>query len=188
MAERRLAKVGVSITTRDRKLARAMEPRAASPERRFAAVEGLARAGVPVAVMTAPMIPGLNDSELENLLEEAAARGAVEAGYTMLRLPLEVGPLFREWLEAFAPDRAARVLSLVRQTHGGRDADSRWYLRTRGEGAVADLLRDRFKAACRRFGLNARSYPHRTDLFAPPPLSAEKNAAQLSLFDESEPV
>jgi len=187
MAERGLVKVGLSITTQDRRLARAMEPRAAAPEKRFAAVEALAGAGLPVAVMTAPMIPGLNDAEMESLLEEARGRGAVEAGYTLLRMPLEVRALFREWLEAFAPERAARVLSLVRQTHGGRDADARWFLRTTGEGPIAQLVRDRFRAACARLGLNARSYPHRTDLFAPPDApTGETGPAQLPLFGESD--
>ncbi|MEL7029888.1 MAG: PA0069 family radical SAM protein, partial [Pseudomonadota bacterium] len=178
MAERGLVKVGLSITTQDRRLARAMEPRAPTPAKRFEAVSALSGAGLPVAVMAAPMIPGLNDAELESLLEEAAANGAREAGYTLLRMPLEVGPLFREWLEAFAPDRAARVLSLVRQIHGGRDSDARWFLRTRGEGPIAELVRDRFRSACARLGLNGRSYPHRTDLFAAPRKDADKASGQ----------
>ncbi|MEM9749873.1 MAG: PA0069 family radical SAM protein [Pseudomonadota bacterium] len=184
MAERGLVKAGLSITTEDRKLARAMEPRAATPERRFQALEALAKAGVPTAVMTAPMIPALNDSEMESLLERAAAAGAEEAGYTLLRMPLEVAGLFREWLETFAPERAKRVLSLVRQTHGGRDGDARWYLRTRGEGAFADLVRDRFRRACAALKLNARAYPHRTDLFRPPPRTGADGGGQLSLFGD----
>ena len=159
-----------------------MEPRASTPDRRFEAVKILAKAGVPAGVMTAPMIAGLNDNEMESLLARAKAAGAQEAGYTMLRLPLEVSELFQEWLTAFAPDRAARVMRHVRDSHGGRDYDPSWGKRMRGQGPMADLLADRFARAAKRLGLNRRTHILRTDLFRPPP----KPSNQLSLFDESE--
>jgi DNA repair photolyase len=149
-----LARVAVSITTLDRKLARSMEPRAATPEKRIDAVRRLTAAGVPVTVMFAPCIPGLNDHEMEAVLERAAEAGASGAGYVALRLPLEIKDLFREWLDTDHPDRARRVMSLVRQMRGGLDYDARWKTRMKGEGPVADLMATRFKAAKRRYGLN----------------------------------
>jgi DNA repair photolyase len=131
-----------------------MEPRAATPERRIAAIRALSAAGVPTIVMFAPAIPGLNDHELEGVLERAAEAGAQGAGYVALRLPLEIKDLFREWLATDHPDRAGRVMSLVRQMRGGKDYDAEWRTRMRGEGPLADLLAQRFTAARRRLGLD----------------------------------
>ncbi len=156
MAQRNLARVCLSITTLDPRLARIMEPRAASPERRLAAVRDLAAAGVPAAVLAAPMIPGVNDAELETILERAAAAGATHAGYVLLRLPLEIKQLFEDWLARHMPDRAARVLSLIRQTRGGALYDSRFGVRQKGTGAYADLLAQRFAVAARRLNLERR--------------------------------
>ena len=152
MAKRRMARVYLSVTTLDRELARKMEPRAAAPHRRLQALKTLAAAGIPVGVMVAPIIPQLNDRDLEAILEAAAANGAREAGWVLLRLPLEVAPLFREWLAAHDPQRAEHVMSLVRQIRGGRDYDSAFGARMRGGGEYASLLQKRFDIACRRFG------------------------------------
>ncbi len=154
MGEAGLARAAVSVTTLDRNLARTMEPRAATPERRLAAIRGLTQAGAPTVVMFAPVIPGLNDHELEAVLQRAAEAGAVGAGYVVLRLPLEIKDLFREWLEQRLPDRAARVMSLVRQMRRGRDYDARWGERMKGEGPIAELIARRFAIATRRFGLD----------------------------------
>jgi DNA repair photolyase len=170
MAARRMARVYLSITTLDRELARRMEPRAAAPQRRLQALETLARAGVPVGVMVAPVIPQLNDRDLEAILEAAAAHGAQGAGWVLLRLPREVAPLFREWLDAHYPLRAEHVMSVVRQMRGGRDYDSTFGSRMRGSGAFATLLDQRFALACRRLGLN-RGREHAgldTSRFRPP--------------------
>jgi len=182
LAERGLVKTALSITTFDADLARRMEPRASAPRRRIAAVRALAEAGIPVAVMAAPMIPALNDHELETVLERAGEAGAYAAGYTMLRLPMEVGPIFEEWIREHYPDRAERVLNHVRESHGGRYNDPQWGKRMRGEGHYAELLRARYHAAIRRFGLDRRNYVLRTDLFAPPRAASP----QLSLFGESQ--
>jgi DNA repair photolyase len=152
-----LARAAISITTLDRGLARTMEPRAATPERRLGAVAALAEHGVPVVVMFAPVIPGLNDHEMEAVLERAAKAGAVGAGYVVLRLPREIKDLFREWLEASVPDRAKRVMSLVRQMRGGRDYDANWGQRMKGEGPIAEMLGRRFAIAKRRFALDRPS-------------------------------
>ena len=154
LAARNLVRAALSVTTLDRKLARSMEPRAATPERRLAAIAALSAAGVPVTVMFAPAIPGLNDHELEAVLERAAQAGARGAGYVVLRLPREIKDLFGEWLATDHPDRAARVMSLVRQMRGGSDYDFEWRTRMRGEGPIADLLAARFAAARRRLGLD----------------------------------
>ncbi|WP_431303489.1 PA0069 family radical SAM protein [Sediminicoccus sp. BL-A-41-H5] len=156
MAQRNLVRVCISITTLDPKLARAMEPRAASPLRRLEAVRALAAQGIPVAVLAAPMIPGINDAELERILEASAHAGASSAGYVLLRLPLEVRQIFEEWLNAHYPERAARVLALVRQTRGGKLYDTRFGQRQTGEGAYAELLARRFDVALRRLGLDRR--------------------------------
>jgi DNA repair photolyase len=153
MAERNLVRASVSVTTLDRKLARAMEPRAATPERRLDAIRRLSQAGVPCAVGVAPVIPGLNDHDIEAILERAAEAGASGAHFTVLRLPLEIKDLFREWLESERPDRAARVMSLVRQMRGGKDYDPQWMSRMRGEGPLAVLIEARVKAARKRLGL-----------------------------------
>jgi DNA repair photolyase len=168
MAERGLVKVFVSVTTLDRALARAMEPRAATPERRLWALRALSQAGVPCGVGFAPCIPGLNDHEMEAVLGHASSAGAQEAMYVALRLPREIKDLFREWLEAGRPDRARRVMSLVRQMRGGLDYDPQWGSRMRGQGPIAELMSRRFAVACDRLGLNKINFQQRTDLFRPP--------------------
>jgi DNA repair photolyase len=155
IAAENLVRVAISVTSLDRRLARSMEPRAATPERRIATIKALAGAGVPVTVMFAPSIPGLNDHEMEAVLERAAEAGATGAGYVALRLPLEIAGLFREWLATDHPDRAGKVMSLVRQMRGGKDYDSDWGSRMKGQGPVAELMAQRFKAARRRYGLDA---------------------------------
>ena len=156
MAARNLVRVAISVTTLDRKLARSMEPRAATPERRIAAIKALTDAGVPTLVMFAPAIPGLNDHEMEAVLERASQVGATGAGYVALRLPREIKDLFQEWLATDHPDRASKVMSLVRQMRGGKDYDPDWGSRMKGQGPIADILAQRFKAARRRFGLEGR--------------------------------
>ena len=178
LAGRGLAKVAISVTTLDRRLARAMEPRASTPEKRLEALETLSAAGVPTAVLVAPIIPALNDPEIEKILERAAAAGVREAGYVMLRLPLEVRDLFREWLEATYPDRAKRVFYLVRSTRGGKDYDSRWGKRMRGSGPYAWQIGRRFEIAAKRLKLNEETFSLRTDLFEPPILPGQ----QMRLF------
>lgn len=186
MAQRGLVRVCLSITTLDARLARIMEPRAASPERRLAALRELTGAGVPTAVLAAPMIPAVNDAELETILERAAAAGATSAGYVLLRLQLEIKQLFEEWLARHMPDRAARVLSLIRQTRGGALYDSRFGVRQKGTGVYADLLAQRFAIATRRLGLERRGGGvARLDCaqFAVPPLPGDAaKAQQLALF------
>lgn len=178
MAERQLVRVGISVTTLDAGLSRAMEPRAPSPQRRLAAVRRLSDAGIPVRVMIAPVVPGLTCHELESIVTGAADAGARAASWIMLRLPLEVAPLFREWLEEHRPERAARVMARVRETHGGRDYDPAWGRRMKGQGTYAQLIARRFEVAVRRAGLNDQIPPLRTDLFRVPSLGGE----QLSLF------
>src|SRR5690348_483021 len=154
MAAQRMARVYLSITSLDGELARRLEPRAAAPHRRLQALQRLTDAGIPVGVMVAPIIPQLNDRDLEAILEAAANHGAREAGWVLLRLPREVAPLFREWLETHYPQRAAHVMSLVQQMRGGRDYDSAFGSRMRGEGHFAALLEKRFQIACRRLGFD----------------------------------
>ena len=178
MAAQNLAAVSMSVTSLDRKLARDMEPRASTPDRRIDAIRQLAAAGIPAMIGFAPIIPGLNDHELEAVLQRGAEAGAVLAHYTVLRLPLEIKDLFREWLAAERPDRAARVMSLVRQMRGGRDYDPEWTKRMRGEGPVADLIARRFRLAVRRLGLDRPFPPLELSLFQRP--SADPN--QLDLF------
>jgi len=178
MAAQRLAAVSVSVTTLDRKLARAMEPRASTPDRRIEAIRQLTAAGVPAMIGFAPIIPGLNDHELEAVLQRGAEAGAVQAHFTVLRLPLEIKDLFRQWLEAERPDRARRVMSLVRQMRGGRDYDPEWGKRMRGEGPVAELIATRFRLAVRKFGLDRPFPPMELSLFERP--SADPN--QMELF------
>ena len=168
MAKRNLAEVFLSVTTLDRDLARTMEPRASAPHRRLDAIRELAAAGIPVGVMTAPMIPGLNDHEMESILDAAAAAGATRAGYTALRLPLEIKELFEEWLRANRPDRADRVLSLIRQIRGGELYKAEFGTRMRGEGPIAQLLSRRFAAAVKRLDLNRVRYRLDTMRFAVP--------------------
>ena len=173
-----LARAAVSVTTLDRSLARTMEPRAATPERRLEAVRRLADAGVPTVVMFAPVIPGLNDHELEAVLERAAAAGAFTAAYVALRLPREIKDLFAEWLADNLPDRAQRVMSLVRQMRGGKDYDAEWGKRMKGEGPVADMIGQRFRIARRRFGLDGVSPPLDSTQFRVPPREGD----QMDLF------
>ena len=181
MGREGLASAFVSITTLDRKLARAMEPRASTPAKRLEAISRLADAGCPVGVGFAPVIPGLNDHELEAVLEAAAKAGATTAMYVTLRLPLEIKDLFREWLADARPDRAARVMSLVRQTRGGRDYDPDWSQRMKGTGPVAELMATRFKAAIKRYGLDAPRTPLDETRFRVPPDARP----QMDLFDLS---
>jgi DNA repair photolyase len=174
MAAAGLAKIAISVTTLQPKLARVMEPRAAAPHRRIETIRLLSRAGVPVTVMTAPLIPALNDHELENILEAAAEAGAVSAGYVVLRLPYEIKDLFREWLSLHAPDRAARVINLVRQMRGGKDYDSTFGLRQRGEGAYAQLIAGRFRRATARLGVNKLKFDLDATQFRRPILPGEQ--------------
>ncbi len=155
-----------------------MEPRASTPEKRIETLERLVDAGVPAAVMVAPVIPGLNDMEIERILERAAAIGVRSAGYVLLRLPLEIGDLFTEWLKANCPDRASRVLSLMRSTRGGKLYDAKWGERMRGNGPYAWMIGRRFELAAKRLGLNESSVELRTDRFTPP----ARPGQQLSLL------
>ncbi len=168
MAKRNLAEVFLSVTTLDKELARDMEPRASAPHRRLDAIKALADAGIPAGVMTAPMIPGLNDHEMESILEAAMKAGATRAGFTVLRLPLEIKELFDEWLRTHRPDRAERVLSLIRQMRGGALYQAEFGLRMRGEGPIADLMSARFSAAVKRLGLNRIRYRLDNQRFAVP--------------------
>lgn len=167
MAEKGLVRVGVSLTTLDRGLARAMEPRAATPQRRLDTMRALSDAGIPVIVMAAPIIPALNDMEIESLLAAARDAGADHAGYVLLRLPHEIKDLFHEWLAEHYPDRAARVINLLREMRGGKDYDPRWFERGRGRGPYAQLIARRFRRAAARLGLDGERPALRTDLFRP---------------------
>ncbi len=178
MAKRNLAKVALSVTTLDPKLARVMEPRAATPPKRLQALHQLSAAGVPTSVMVAPIIPAINDAEIERILDSAAALGVKEAGHVLLRLPLEVRDLFREWLMANFPDRYRHVFKLIRDMRGGRDYDSTWGKRMTGEGPIAWMIGRRFEAACEKLGLNKAKTRLTTEHFSPPCKPAE----QLSLF------
>jgi DNA repair photolyase len=174
MAERGLVKVALSVTTLDRKLARAMEPRASTPDNRLDTLQRLVDASVPTSVMVAPVVPGLTDMETERILERAAAAGVRQAGYVLLRLPLEISDLFTEWLQANCPDRANRVLSLMRSTRGGKLYEAKWGERMTGEGPYAWMIGRRFELAAERLGLNERSVELRTDLFTPPTLPGQQ--------------
>jgi DNA repair photolyase len=178
MARANLVKVAISVTTLDAKLARAMEPRAATPTRRLAAMEMLAAAGIPTVVMVAPIIPGLNDSEIEAILKSAHAAGAREAGYVMLRLPLEVRDVFKDWLEASLPERAARIMALVRSVREGRESDSTFGRRQTGTGPYAWTIGRRFELACQRLGFNRERLKLATCHFRLPPRPGQ----QLSLL------
>ncbi|MEO5807139.1 PA0069 family radical SAM protein [Devosia sp.] len=178
MAKLGLVKVGISMTSMDHKLSRKMEPRASSPARRLEAIRLLSEAGVPVAVLASPMIPAINDMELERILDAAAAQGAKSASMILLRLPGEVRDVFREWLLRHFPDRVRHVLGLVRETRGGRDNDPNFHSRMRGEGPYAELLRQRFEKARERYGLGEKLPPLRTDLFIAPKVEDK----QMSLF------
>ncbi len=178
LAARGLAKVAISVTSLDHHLSRKIEPRATTPERRVEAITRLSEAGVPTGVMVAPIIPAVNDGEIESILQRCAEAGAREAGYVLLRLPLEISELFQDWLAEEFPDRAKRVMSLLRSTRGGKDYVSAWRERQTGSGPYAELIANRFRLAVKRLGLNNRRALLRCDLFRPP--TAAK--AQLDLF------
>ncbi|MEM9014654.1 MAG: PA0069 family radical SAM protein [Pseudomonadota bacterium] len=179
LADWNLARAMLSITTLDRMLARHMEPRASTPENRLNAVRQLKEAGIPVGVMAAPMIPGLNDDELETLLDAAKDAGADFVGYTIIRLPLEVSPLFQEWLETFAPNRARRVMGHIRDMNGGKDYDVHWSRGREVKSTYAKLIAARFSNAVRRLGLRTKGPILSVDQFAAPAAAS----AQLGLFD-----
>lgn len=169
MARERLVQVFVSVNSLDNHLAAKLEPRASAPHRRIQAIEALAGAGVPVGVLVAPIIPALNDRDLEAVLERAHAAGARSAGYTVVRLPYELKALFREWLALHAPQRAEHVMSLIRQMNGGRDYDSDFATRMRGQGVFAQVLKRRFEVACRKHGFGrARELQLDVSRFVPP--------------------
>jgi DNA repair photolyase len=178
LAERNLVKVALSVTTLDPKLARTMEPRAATPGRRLEALRQMSAAGIPTSVMVAPVIPAINDADIERILDAAAMAGVKGAGYVLLRLPLEVRDLFVEWLKANYPDRAEHVMKLVRDMRGGKDYDSKWGERMKGTGPYAWTIGRRFEIACERLGLNKHKVPLSTEQFHSPKPRAE----QLSLF------
>src|SRR6516164_273582 len=178
MAKRDLVKVAISVTTLDPKLARVMEPRAATPARRLGALRELVKAGVPASALVAPVIPAINDAEIERILEAIAETGVRHAGYVLLRLPLELKDLFREWLIENFPDRYRHVINLIRETRGGKDYDSTWGKRQTGSGPIAWMIGRRFEVACDRLGFNSTSVKTTTEHFRPPRPSAE----QLDLF------
>src|SRR6187549_3818543 len=178
MAERNLAKVALSVTSLDPKLARTMEPRASTPPKRLEALRQLSEAGIPATVMVAPVIPALNDSEIERILDAAAHAGVKEASYVLLRLPLEVRDLFREWLMANYPGRYRHVFTLIRDMRGGRDYDSQWGTRMKGTGPMAWMIGRRFEIACGKLGLNARRWKYSTEHFRSP----STDRGQLDLF------
>jgi DNA repair photolyase len=168
MAAKALTGVALSITSLDPKIARTLEPRAPHPEKRLAALKRLAEAGIPAFVSLAPVVPGITDHEVEHILERAAEAGARAAFFLPVRLPHEVAPLFRAWLDEHFPDRAGKVMSIIQSIRGGRDNDPNFYTRMQGQGPWADLLRTRFHKACRKLGLNNERFQLRTDLFRPP--------------------
>ena len=178
MAERGLAKVALSVTTMDRMLARTMEPRASTPTKRLEAIRQLSDAGIPASVMVAPIIPGLTDPEMERILDSARAAGAREAGYVILRLPLEVAPIFKDWLLRHYPDRYRHVMSLIRSMRDGKDYDSEWGKRMKGAGPYAWQIGRRFEMAARRLGLNVEKRMLRTDQF----VAAARENEQLTLL------
>ncbi|CAN7588116.1 PA0069 family radical SAM protein [Rhizobium sp. LjRoot30] len=178
MAAKGLAKVGLSVTTLDRKLARTMEPRAATPPKRLEAIRALTEAGIPASVLVSPIIPALNDHEIERILDAAKAAGATEASYVLLRLPLEVSPLFRDWLLQHYPDRYRHVMSLIRSMRGGKDYDAEFGKRMKGAGPYAWQIGRRFEMATKRLGMGRRSAQLRDDLFVPP----NGSGVQLSLL------
>ena len=178
MALQRLVSVNISVTTLDPELARKLEPRAAAPRRRLRTIETLAAAGIPVSVLVAPIIPVLTDPELERILARAKDAGARSAGYILLRLPHEVSELFRQWLAAHYPQKAAHVMTRVRDTRGGKDYDSRFGLRLRGSGAFADMIAQRFRLACKKLGLQGRDFELNTAAFRVP----TRRGDQITLF------
>jgi DNA repair photolyase len=178
MAERQLAKVAISVTTLDPKLARRMEPRAAAPAKRLETIRKLTDAGIPVSVLVAPIIPAINDHEIEAILKACAESGAQEAGYVLLRLPHDLKDLMRDWLAEHYPDKLKHVFTLLQEARGGKDYDSEWSTRQSGVGPYAWMLGRRFETTAERLGLNRRNLKLRKDLFTVPP----KETGQLSLF------
>ncbi len=178
MAAKNLVRVGLSVTTLDRTLARTMEPRAATPPRRLEAIHALSEAGIRTSIMVAPIIPALNDHEIERILDAGKAAGAQEASYVILRLPLEVSPLFRDWLLQHYPDRYRHVMSLIRSMRGGKDYDAEFGKRMKGAGPYAWQISRRFEMATRRLDLTRRNIALRDDLFVPP----DGSGVQLSLL------
>lgn len=174
MARKNLTRVGISVTTLDARLARAMEPRAATPAKRLDAIEQLSKAGIPMTVMVAPVIPGLNDPEIEAILKRAKQAGAQSAGYVMLRLPLEICQLFEEWARERIPDRADRIIRLVKDMRQGRTYESEWFVRQRGRGVFADLIAKRFHKAAKRLRLNKPENTLDTSLFRRPALPGQQ--------------
>jgi DNA repair photolyase len=177
-----LVKVFLSVTTLDRELARKMEPRAPTPQKRLEAIEALNDAGVPAGVMVAPVIPAINDAEIEKILTRAYAAGAREGGYVVLRLPLEIRDMFREWLQVHFPDRLGRAVSLIQSMHGGKDYEAQWGRRMAGSGPYAWMIGRRFETAARRLGYRETKTVLRMDLFRKPKPAANEAGAQLSLF------
>ncbi len=178
LADKHLVKVAISITTLDPKLARRMEPRAAAPMKRLETVRKLSEAGIPVSVLVAPIIPAINDHEIEEILKVSQQAGAQEAGYVLLRLPHDLKDLMRDWLVEHYPDKLKHVFSLLQEARGGKDYDSEWSTRQSGVGPYAWMIGRRFETACERLGLNKRNLSLRKDLFQPP----AKETGQLSLF------
>lgn len=178
MAADNLAKVGLSVTTLDPRLARLMEPRAPTPKKRLAAIAALKAEGVPVSALIAPIVPAINDHEIEDIVAAVADAGATHVNFVMLRLPHEVSDIMRDWLGRHFPDRARRVMSVMQAMRGGKDYDARWGHRQRGEGPFADAIAARMTLAAKRHGLNVGSLRLRTDLFEPP----RRERAQLELF------
>ena len=176
MAERGLVVVAISVTSLDPLVHRTLEPRAPRPEKRLAAIRALAEAGVPVHINVSPIVPGITDHEIEAILARGAEAGARTATFIPVRLPHEVAPLFRDWLETHYPDRAGKVMSLIQSIREGRDNDPGFHSRMRGSGPWAEMIRTRFKIACRKLGLNRERVSLRQDLFRPP------EGAQLRLF------
>jgi DNA repair photolyase len=168
MAKHGLASVALSVTSLEPKISRTLEPRAPAARKRLAAVKRLAEAGVPAWVAIAPVVPGITDHELEHIVEAAAEAGATGVFYLPVRLPFEVAPLFRAWLDEHYPDRAAKVMHIIQSLRGGKDNDPNWFSRMRGSGPWADLLKARFERAVKKHGLNVDKRPLRRDLFAPP--------------------
>jgi len=178
LAERNLVKVAISVTTLDAKLARTMEPRASTPQRRLDALRQLVKAGIPTSTLVAPVIPAINDAEIERILDAVAATGVRHAGYVLLRLPLEVRDLFREWLMANFPDRYRHVFKLIRDMRGGKDYDSTFGTRMTGTGPIAWMIGRRFEVAAEKLGFNTTTVKTTTEHFRPPLPAAE----QLDLF------
>ena len=178
MAHDGLARVGISITSLDPDLSRRFEPRVPSPARRFKTIERLSEAGIPVTIFVAPVVPGLTDSDLEGILQQAKDAGANSATWSLLRLPFEVSGLFQDWLAQHYPSKVEKVMGKVRENHGGKDYDPQWGKRMRGEGVYARFISQRFKVACKRLDLDPTRVDLRADLFRVPPRVGD----QLTLF------